>query len=64
MFFFHLGSGLLIITSTTSPARPSVQNSQFLQSVRPKILVGLDRLLTTLDPIAYKILENTLYIKY
>ena len=36
------------ITTTTSPARQSVQNSQFSQSVRLKILDGLDRLLTTL----------------
>ena len=48
IFFLHLGSGLLIITLTTSPARQSVQNSQFSQSVRLKILDGLDGLLTTL----------------
>ncbi len=48
MFFLHLGSGLLIITSTTSLARPSVQNPQSSQSVRLKILDRLDVLLTTL----------------
>ena len=48
IFFLRLSSGLLIITSTTSPARQSVQNSQFSQSVRLKILDGLDGLLTTL----------------
>lgn len=48
IFLFQLGTRLLIIIMTPSPACQSVQNSQFLQSICLKILDRLEGLLNTM----------------